>query len=272
MDGYALFRQHLKTLILFALITTPFVVLPFFVMGIVRTRIIHISHEQSGIALLAQSRYLTPSPKKGSVSLNQIRRGINVGYDISVKRALREMGLRTSRFDRWIEQHPGTALSHIRYMPVASQQIVASTAVFIRKSNSKIDAKTAWREAAALVHYSAKYAVPYALTTAVAKVESTFDPDAMSSKGASGVMQVMWELHQRLLQANGITPTPGANPLADPEKAIAAGCLLLSRYIRAYGSVNSAMERYYGTSSEIYQRKVNRNVVNVMNHHTQFFK
>jgi soluble lytic murein transglycosylase-like protein len=157
-------------------------------------------------------------------------------------------------------------------MPAVSQRYVASTAIFIRKSNPRVDAKTAWREAAALVHYSAKYAVPYALTTAVAKVESTFDPDVVSSKGASGVMQVMWGLHWRLLQANGITPTPGSNPLADPEKAIAAGCLLLSRYIRAYGSVNSAMERYYGSSSENYQRKVNKNIASVMNHHSQFFK
>jgi soluble lytic murein transglycosylase-like protein len=262
-------------LLLFAVITMPFVVLPFFIVSDgANVSSSYIPYMQKEITAADQSKYLLSSTQRrsGGVSLNQIRRGLNVGYDISVKRALREMGLRTAHFDAWIAQHPGTVLSHLRYMPVTSQQFVASTAVFIRKSNSRIDAKTAWREAAALVHYSAKYAVPYALTTAVAKVESTFDPDAISSKGASGVMQVMWDLHHSLLKANGITPAPGANPLADPEKAIAAGCLLISRYIRAYGSVNSAMERYYGTNSETYRRKVNRNVASVMNHHSQFFK
>jgi hypothetical protein len=261
-------------LFLFAAITMPFIVLPFFVVsdGANMTSY-YIPHMQKEIAVSGRSEYvLSSTPRQSCVSLNQIGRGLNVGYDTSVKRALRGMGLRTANFDEWIAQHPGTALSHLRYMPVTSQQFVASTAVFIRKSNSRIDAKTAWREATALVHYSAKYAVPYVLTTAVAKVESTFDPDAISSKGASGVMQVMWELHQQLLKANGITPAPGANPLADPEKAIAAGCLLLSRYIRAYGSVSNAMERYYGTNSETYQRKVNRNVASVINHHSQFFK
>jgi soluble lytic murein transglycosylase-like protein len=192
-----------------------------------------------------------------------------VGYDASILRAAREMNLVVDHFDAWIDQHPGTALTHVKYMSAGMQKNVASTAVFIRKSNPGIDARTAWREAAALVHYSAKYGVPHVLTTAVARVESTFNPDALSSKGASGVMQVRWKLHNSLLRSNGINPEPGDNPLCDPEKAIAAGCLLLSRYIRAYGSVQAAMERYYGGKSDVYQRKVARNMALIMNHHIE---
>jgi soluble lytic murein transglycosylase-like protein len=151
------------------------------------------------------------------------------------------------------------------------QKDVASIALFIRKSNCKIDAKTAWREAAALVHYSAKYGVPVALTTAVAQAESTFNPNAVSSKGASGVMQVMWKIHNGLLRSNGIQATPGVNPLADPEHAIAAGCLLLSRYIRVYGSVHKAMDRYYGGPSAGYQRKINGNIAKLMRHQSKLF-
>ncbi|MDR3321469.1 MAG: transglycosylase SLT domain-containing protein [Synergistaceae bacterium] len=192
-----------------------------------------------------------------------------VGYDVSVLNAVREMGLVLDHFDSWIAQHPGTALERVRFMSVTMQQNVATTALFIRKTNPKIDEKTAWREAAAFVHFSAKYGVPSALATAVAKAESTFDPNALSSKGASGVMQVMWKFHSGLLSSNGIQPTSASNPLSDPEKAIEAGCLILSRYMRAGGSVQLAMERYYGSSSISYLRKVNRNIASIMNHHVQ---
>ncbi|MDR0647799.1 MAG: lytic transglycosylase domain-containing protein [Synergistaceae bacterium] len=204
-----------------------------------------------------------PAPEKTALQYAQI------GYDASVIRAVREMGLVLDHFDAWIEEHPGSSLARIRFMPPAMQRSVASTALFIRKTNPRIDAKTAWREATAFVHYSAKYGVPPALSTAVGKAESTFDPNALSPKGASGVMQVMWRIHKGLLNSNGIYAAAGANPLSDPEKAIAAGCLLLSRYIRAYGSIQLAMNRYSGGGSAAYLRKVNRNIASIMNHEAE---
>jgi hypothetical protein len=66
------------------------------------------------------------------------------------------------------------------------------------------------------------------------------------------------------LKSNGIHPSPGNNPLADPEHSIAAGCLLLSRYIRAYGSVRKAIDRYYGGTSATYHRKINVNMAKLM--------
>jgi soluble lytic murein transglycosylase-like protein len=192
-----------------------------------------------------------------------------IGYDVSILMAVREMGLVLDHFTSWIDQHPDTALTRVRFMSAAMQHNVATTALFIRKSNPRIDAKTAWREAAAFVHFSAKYGVPSALATAVAKTESTFDPDAVSPKGASGVMQVMWTIHQGLLRSHGIHATSKQNPLSDPERAIAAGCLLLSRYIRAYGSVQIAMRKYCGGNFLSYQRKVNGNIASVMNHRAQ---
>jgi soluble lytic murein transglycosylase-like protein len=184
---------------------------------------------------------------------------------------MKKMGLSLDNFDAWMAEHCESAIKHIKYMPPSMQKDVASIALFIRKSNYRIDAKTAWREAAALVHYSGKYGVPSVLTTAVAAAESTFNPNALSSKGASGVMQVMWNIHNGLLQSNGIRAAPGKNPLADPEHAIAAGCLLLSRYIRASGSVQKAMDRYYGASSANYRRKINVNIAKLMTHRSGLF-
>jgi hypothetical protein len=278
MIASTLLAQRVRTFLVFMAVALPLVIMPFLVVDArriqfpKRTSAYHTRTEPAGIgARLERHNPARASAVDGAFSL-KLHEMPKVGYDLSVRRALRDMGLTVDRLDLWIKNLPGTALSHVRYMPMTMQQYVASTAIFIRKSNPRIDEKTAWREAAALVHYSSKYGVPYPLTIAVAQIESTFDPNAVSSKGASGVMQVMWDLHQQLLRANGIRPTPGSNPLADPEHAIAAGCLLISRYLKACGSVQSALERYYGASSVSYQRKVNRNMASVMNHHSELFK
>jgi soluble lytic murein transglycosylase-like protein len=216
-------------------------------------------------------RFPDANPLFSRYSPNKLPSGAEIGYKRHVMSAVREMGISLDQFDKWIAAYPGSALKHLRYMPESMQRDAANIALFIRKSNRDIDEKTAWREAAALVHYSAKYGVPSALTTAVAQVESTFNPNAVSSKGASGVMQVMWGIHNGLLRSNGIHPSPGSNPLADPEHSIAAGCLLLSRYIRAYGSVQKAIDRYYGGTSATYHRKININITNLMTHRYKVF-
>ncbi|MDR1021603.1 MAG: transglycosylase SLT domain-containing protein [Synergistaceae bacterium] len=258
-----------RMVLCFVLATLPFIILPFaFVSnGLASARANDTGYAAfirlGGTAGISSCLPARPAPEVTAPPHTQI------GYDASVLRAVREMGLVLDHFDAWLEQHPGSSLARIRFMPPAMQRSVASTALFIRKTNPKIDAKTAWREATAFVHYSAKYGVPSALSTAVAKAESTFDPDALSPKGASGVMQVMWRVHKGLLNSNGIYAASGTNPLSDPEKAIAAGCLLLSRYLRAYGSLQLAMNRYSGGGSASYLRKVNRNIASIMNHEAE---
>jgi soluble lytic murein transglycosylase-like protein len=255
--------MKIKMVLSFTIAALPFIILPFLIVS---------NGEGTGggpvaFAMAVKTAQEEMHPMSASRGSSQkILQRAQIGYDVSVLRAMREMNLVFDHFDSWMEQHPGTALSSVMFMPAAMQRDVASTALFIKKANNRIDAKTAWREAAALVHYSAKYGVPAVLSTAVAHVESTFDPDALSPKGASGVMQVMWKLHERLLSSNGIHATSTKNPLSDPERAIAAGCLLLSRYIKTYGSLRAAIDRYYGCSSASYQRKVNRNIADIVNH------
>ncbi len=64
---------------------------------------------------------------------------------------------------------------------------------------------------------------------AVAHTESHFRPEAKSAAGAAGIMQVMWKVHAGLLRANGIMNEEDLN---DPEMGIAAGSLLISRYLK----------------------------------------
>jgi len=122
----------------------------------------------------------------------------------------------------------------------------------------------AWREASALVYYSSKYNVPTDLSVGIAKTESLFNPSAVSSRGAMGVMQVMWKVHHGMLSARGIATT--RDHMFDPERGVEAGVLLLSRYINAYGTVQKALNRYYGGISVSYLKKVNNNMAMLQRH------
>ena len=141
---------------------------------------------------------------------------------------------------------------------------VANIALFIRKVNGRISKKDAWREANALVYYSHKYKVPSELSVGIAKTESHFNPNSISNKGAMGPMQVMWKIHHGMLSARGIATTK--EHMLDPERGVEAGILILSRYIGAYGTVQKALNRYYGKASTVYSNKVNRNIAMLQKH------
>lgn len=184
--------------------------------------------------------------------------------DGSVLAALGKMGLSVKNLEMWVQDHPDSTLRELGNMPIAKQRKVANVATFIRSINNKITPKIAWREASALVYYSAKYGVPTELSVGIAKTESRFNPSAMSHKGACGVMQVMWKVHYGMLNAKGIAKTK--DHMFDPERGVEAGVLILSRYINAYGTVQKALNRYYGGISVSYLKKVNNNMAMLERH------
>jgi hypothetical protein len=103
--------------------------------------------------------------------------------------------------------------------------------------------------AAAAVKYAEKYSAPLGLVVGVMQTESMFNPNAESSAKAAGPMQVMWNIHSGLLQANGIT---SRDQLFTTDLGVAAGCLILSRYLRDEKSVAGGLKRYYGALSGNY--------------------
>lgn len=133
---------------------------------------------------------------------------------------------------------------------------------FIREQNSGISRQEALLQASAFLKYSLKYSVPLDLLVAVAYTESHFNSSSRSTAGAAGIMQVMWKIHSGLLQANGIMEE---DDLYTPDKGIAAGALLISRYLRAYGDTQTALGRYYGGSPTVYWGRVSRNLTKVKN-------
>ncbi|HMK98121.1 MAG TPA: transglycosylase SLT domain-containing protein [Acidimicrobiales bacterium] len=77
------------------------------------------------------------------------------------------------------------------------------------------------------------YGVPVQLLAAVASTESSFQPDAVSSAGAQGLMQLM----------PGTASSLGVDPF-DPSQAIVGAAQLLSSYHARYGSWALALAAY----------------------------
>ncbi|MCL1940533.1 MAG: transglycosylase SLT domain-containing protein [Synergistaceae bacterium] len=140
---------------------------------------------------------------------------------------------------------------------------VEKLADFIQAQNLNILPKRAYRISSALKHYSLKYGVPFDLAVAVAHTESHFDPEAKSRYGALGLMQVVWRVHFALLQANGIF---NEEMIFQPEFGAAAGCLLLSRYIKENDNIQTALGKYYGGNSDIYWGRISRSLNSYRTH------
>ncbi|MGC9489952.1 MAG: transglycosylase SLT domain-containing protein [Thermovirgaceae bacterium] len=180
--------------------------------------------------------------------------------DESVHSALEKTGLSAQKLFFWSREHPASNVRYLWGWERRDQKNVAVLALYITSQNKDIDPLVAWRQAVSFVHYSKKYDVPLDLAVAVANTESHFKPEARSGFGAMGVMQVAWHVHEHLLKANGIA---AAEDLYDPEMGIAAGTLLLSRYLNHYGSTQRALERYYGGAVSRYWPKVSRYIAKV---------
>ena len=101
--------------------------------------------------------------------------------------------------------------------------------------NSDIEPEIAKTIARNVRHYGSFYGQDPDLVLALMAIESNFDPDAVSHKGATGLMQIMphWK---RVL---GIT-----GDLKDPETSIKYGLQILGFYKEMYGETEIALTAY----------------------------
>jgi len=76
--------------------------------------------------------------------------------------------------------------------------------------------------------------VPCSLIQSVAQQESSYNPSAVSSEGAQGLMQIMPANDASLNVSNPFDPTQSAN----------AGAALLQTYYNQYGNWTQALEAY----------------------------
>jgi soluble lytic murein transglycosylase-like protein len=81
------------------------------------------------------------------------------------------------------------------------------------------------------------------LLLAIIAVESRFDPQAQSPRGAQGLMQVLTVVHADRFNAFG-----GVTAAFDFAANIRIGAQILSEYLRRHGSINLALKHYVGAA------------------------
>ena len=82
------------------------------------------------------------------------------------------------------------------------------------------------------------------LLIAVMSVESSFDPQAHSPRGAQGLMQVHTKVH-----IDKFEPFGGADAAFEPLANIKVGAEILGEYLRREGSVEGALKSYVGAAN-----------------------
>lgn len=94
---------------------------------------------------------------------------------------------------------------------------------------------------------SAAWSVDPYLVAAMIHVESRFDPQAKSSAGAVGLMQVKPSTARSIARQSGIGGKMSAKTLRDPERNIRVGCAYLRYLLDRYnGEESVALAAYNG--------------------------
>lgn len=94
--------------------------------------------------------------------------------------------------------------------------------------------------------YSQEYNLDPLYVYSVIKVESNFNPDATSSAGATGLMQIMpisfKEVSEKLDESDEVT----YSDMTDPECNIKYGCFILRQLLDEFGDYRIASAAYNG--------------------------
>jgi soluble lytic murein transglycosylase len=102
----------------------------------------------------------------------------------------------------------------------------------------------------AIVAEARRQGLDPALIAAVVNTESGFLPDARSSQGAVGLMQVLPET-ARFVATQPERPSPPPDRLADPEVNIAYGSRYLRYLVDRHGTVPLALAAYNGGETNL---------------------
>jgi soluble lytic murein transglycosylase len=119
------------------------------------------------------------------------------------------------------------------------QQIVH----FIKGKNVRLRDDTLTRMANTVYEESQLYELDYRLVLAVIKVESNFKHDAVSNRGARGLMQVKPSLAKFIARDAGVSYS-GHDCLSEPENNIKLGVYHLSRLMEDFKDMAIALHAY----------------------------
>jgi soluble lytic murein transglycosylase len=126
------------------------------------------------------------------------------------------------------------------------QQIVR----FIKGRNVRLGDETLTRMANTVYEESQLYELDYRLILAVIKVESNFRHDAVSNRGARGLMQIKPSLAKFIAKDAGVSYS-GHGSLSEPENNIKLGVYHLSQLMEDFKDMAVALHAYNAGSGKV---------------------
>jgi soluble lytic murein transglycosylase len=128
--------------------------------------------------------------------------------------------------------------------------IVSKTVQYLKGKNISTTDEKLKTIANSVYEESQKYAIDYRLILAVMKIESNFKNEAISRKGARGLLQVKPSLARYIAKDTGMQ-MEGATSLHEPEKNIQIGVNYLSKLLDMFEDLASALHAYNAGPSKV---------------------
>jgi soluble lytic murein transglycosylase len=130
------------------------------------------------------------------------------------------------------------------YTNIAKKQhITKQITQHLKNQNINIEDGTARIISRVVYEESAHYGLDYRLVLALMKIESNYQEDAVSSKGARGLLQVKPSVAKFIAQDAGIR-WDGHKTLDEPDSNIKIGVHFFSQLIKDFKSINVALRAY----------------------------
>lgn len=121
--------------------------------------------------------------------------------------------------------------------------IISKVVDFIHKDGTDLDRERLEEIVRAIYKVSKEKGIDYRIILALAKIESNFRNDAISPKGARGLLQIKPSVGERIAKDVGIQ-FHGKKSLHDSEKNVIIGTHLLSNLINEYFDIHGALSAY----------------------------
>lgn len=150
----------------------------------------------------------------------------------------------------WSAASPTTADAIDEVFGRSDEQLTAplsyvDVALEVLRERSSMSSDERWRTANVLVDESRRLGVDPLLVLAVIDVESKFDHRAVSYRGARGLMQLMPETRQWLIDTDAeLSPEASRDDVANPESNVRLGVAYLARLSRGFSRIERMLQAY----------------------------
>ena len=136
------------------------------------------------------------------------------------------------------------------------KRVISVVVDFIQKDANNTDRQTLEQVVTAIYRASKKKGIDYRMVLALAKVESNFRNDAISPKGARGLLQIKPSVAEGIAKDLGIKLN-SKKSLHEFEKNIIIGTHILSSLIEEFYDIHGALSAYNMGQTKLLEQSTN---------------